>query len=96
MFRLEANRVVATVRIQNSGNAEDLSLVIPLPSTPEISKISKISSSSVTTFSELEFATRSQFNLRTEDSLIREADGSELGLTIVSKAIDTHGGTVKT
>jgi len=94
VFRLEANRVVATVRIQNSGNAEDLSLVIPLPNTPEISP--EISSNSVTTFSELEFATRPQFYLRTEDSRIRETDGSELGLAIVSKVIDTHGGTVKT
>ncbi len=57
VFRQEGNDITAMVRILYSGNAEEFSWVVPVPSTPEISLGSDL------TFSQLEFATRPQFFL---------------------------------
>ncbi|MFK7857767.1 MAG: DUF2330 domain-containing protein [Granulosicoccus sp.] len=60
VFRQEEDKVTAMVRILYSGNAEDFSWVVPVPSTPEISLGADI------TFNELDFATRPQFQLQRE------------------------------
>lgn len=58
VFRQEPGMVTAMVRIIYSGAAEDFSWVVPVPNTPELSI------GSDTTFTELDFATQPNFNLR--------------------------------
>ena len=60
VFRQEEGKVTAMVRILYSGNAEDFSWVVPVPSIPEISLGANI------TFDELDVATRPQFVLQRE------------------------------
>lgn len=57
IFRRDGNMVTAVILIQYAGAAEDFSWVLPVPGIPEIS----VGNDQV--FSELELATRPQFNL---------------------------------
>ena len=57
VFHQEGNDITAMVRILYSGEAEDFSWVVPVPTIPEISLGSDV------TFNELEFVSRPQFNL---------------------------------
>lgn len=60
VFRQQGDEITAMVRILYSGEAEDFSWVVPVPTVPDISLGSDI------TFNELELSTRPQFNLQQE------------------------------
>lgn len=57
VFRQEGSTITAMVRILYTGAAEEFSWVVPVPNAPELSV------GSDTTFNELDFQTRPQFNL---------------------------------
>lgn len=57
VFRQDGNQITAMVQIQFEGDSQDFSWVVPVPSTPEYEVGSN------TAFTDLEQATRPQFNL---------------------------------
>ncbi len=82
VFRQEGDQTTAMVKILYSGEAENFSWVVPVPSSPEISLGADV------TFTELDFATRPQFILQRKGQVC-EADIVALS---VAASVDATAG----
>ncbi len=83
VFRQDGNEITALIQIQFAGSADEFGWVVPVPSTPETSVGSDL------VFTELELATRPQFNLT------RTGSACEVPIQL-SPIAESTGGSVAT